>query len=142
MTDTTTRNASRLAAVAVALHQVFDSAAHAPDSFELWGAIAEEAVRQLDTKTAPPLWLPVFTVYRKRRTEARFYPDTGEVRIISGPLTGITYPDFDRAARAVITHHPFADNNASRVADLPTWRLRSTAHTPDKCTNAHHGASS
>ncbi|WP_063002532.1 hypothetical protein [Nocardia mikamii] len=142
MTDTTTHTASNLAAVAVALHQVFDTAAHAPDSFELWGAIAEEAMRQLDTKTTPPLWLPVFTVYRKRRTEARFYPDTGEVRIISGPLTGINYPDFDRAARAVITHHPFADNNASRVTDLPTWRLRSTAHTPDTGAQAASAATS
>ena len=130
-----------LAAVAVALHEVFDASAHAPDSFELWVVLAEAAARHLSAHTAPPQWLPVFTVYRKLRTEARFHPGTGRVEITSGQLAGTTYLDFDRAARAVVTHHPLAQHVSAVVADLPTWRLNSVHHNPGPRARVRHAAS-
>uniref|UniRef100_UPI0024548102 hypothetical protein n=1 Tax=Nocardia wallacei TaxID=480035 RepID=UPI0024548102 len=96
-----TRTTAGLAAVAVALHEVFDTSTHTPDSLELWVALAEEAARQLAADTAPPQWIPVFTMYRKLRTEARFHPGTGRVEVLTGPLAQTTNLDLDRAARAV-----------------------------------------
>jgi hypothetical protein len=135
-----TRTAASQAALAVALHEVFDSSTHTPDSFELWGAIAEEAVRHL-TAPAPtslPQSLPVFTVYRKLRTDACFYPGTGRIEVTSGPLTGSTYPDFDHAARAVASHHAAAGAVSGPAIDLPTWRLNSAAHLPGPFAHALH----
>ncbi|WP_157117619.1 hypothetical protein [Nocardia vaccinii] len=129
-----------LAAVAVALHEVFDASAHAPDSFELWVAVADAAARHLSVHTAPPQWLAVFTVYRKLRTEARFHPGTGRVEITSGPLAGTTYRDFDGAARAVVTHHPLAQYVSPLLPDLPTWRLNRVHHVPDPRTRLRPAA--
>ncbi|WP_280385112.1 hypothetical protein [Nocardia wallacei] len=133
-------SSTSLAAVAVALHQTFDSSVHGPDSFELWVVIADEAARQLAANTAPPQWLPVFTMYRKLRTEALLHPGTGRVEITSGQLAGTTYRDFDSAAWAVVTHHPLAQHVAG-VTDLPTWRLDSVHHTPDPDARVRPAAS-
>ncbi|MFI7189958.1 hypothetical protein ACIBQ0_09505 [Nocardia nova] len=140
-----TRTAASLAALAVALHDVFDASAHTPDSFELWGAIAEEAVRHLAAAPASvslPQWLAVFTVYRKLRTEARFYPGTGRIEVTSGPLAGTSYLDFDRAARAVASHHALAGVVSGPAVDLPTWKLNSAAHLPGPFAHALRAATS
>jgi hypothetical protein len=55
------RIATSLAAVAVVLHEVFDASARSRQ-FRIVGAITEEALRQFDTKTSLPLWLPVSIV--------------------------------------------------------------------------------
>ncbi|MFF3566846.1 hypothetical protein ACFYXQ_03595 [Nocardia jiangxiensis] len=130
-----------LAAVAVALHEMFDASAHAPDSFELWVALAHEAARLLAANTAAPQWVPVFTVYRKLRTSARFHPGTGRVEITSGQLAGTTYRDFDGAARAVVTDHPLAQHVSAVVGDLPTWRLNSVHHNPGPRARVRRAAS-
>ncbi|GAB2709513.1 hypothetical protein [Nocardia thraciensis] len=133
-------SSTSLAAVAVALHEVFDSSAHGPDSFELWVVIADEAARQLAADTAPPQWLPVFTMYRKLRTEALLHPGTGRMEITSGHLAGTIYRDFDSAAWAVVTHHPLAEHVAG-VTELPTWRLDRVHPTPDPRAGVHPAAS-
>ncbi|MFF0492907.1 hypothetical protein ACFYTQ_28095 [Nocardia sp. NPDC004068] len=129
---TETINAStraRFAAVAVALHEAFDASPHAPDSVEVWLAIAEEAARRLATDTVAPQWFPVFAIYRKVRTEARVYPDTGQVEITSGDLEGNTYPDLAGAARAVVlNYHRWAGVGA--IGGPPAWRLDSLGHLP------------
>ncbi|MDR7172895.1 hypothetical protein J2W56_006661 [Nocardia kruczakiae] len=139
-----TSTAASLAALAVALHEVFDASTHTPDSFELWGAIAEEAVRHLSAPapTSLPQSLAVFTVYRKLRTDARFYPGTGRIEVTSGPLAGTSYPDFDHAARAVATHHAVAGTVPGPAVDLPTWRLNSAAHLAGPFAHALHTATS
>ena len=137
---TRTTTATDLAAVAVALHEMFDASAHAADSFELWVVIAGEAARRLAADTAPPQWIAVFTVYRKLRTDALFHPGTGRVEIASGSLAGTTYRDFDRAARAVVTHHPLAEH-LSGGAELPTWRLDGVGHLPEPHARLRSAAS-
>lgn len=117
------------AALAAALHDVFAASHHAPDSLELWLAVTAEATRHLsgpDT-APPPSWLPVFTVYRAQRTDARCDPATATVEITSGPLTGTRYPDPASAADAVATAHPDTPQASNVETRLPSWRLTPTA---------------
>ncbi|WP_062993799.1 hypothetical protein [Nocardia anaemiae] len=135
------------AVVATALHRVFASSPHAPDSLEMWLAVTAEATHQLTTPTEPAAsqWLPMFTYYDQKRIGAEYNPVTAAVRITSGPLTGITYPDPDSACRAIVTAYatpaPDVDidsdgdgeiDSGGEVVDddmvelmtlLPTWRL-------------------
>ncbi|WP_062987163.1 hypothetical protein [Nocardia anaemiae] len=125
-------NTSTPAIVAAALHQVFASSRHAPDSLEMWLAVTAEATRQFTAPAEPGVpapWVPVFAVYRNQRTDARYHPATAAVLITTGPLTGITYTDAVSAARAVTTAYPGTDNDDT-VGPVPTWRL-STDHGPD-----------
>ncbi|WP_280416852.1 hypothetical protein [Nocardia carnea] len=127
-------NISIPADVAAALHRVFASSPHAVDSLELWLAVTAEAARHL---TAPgesgnaPQWLPVFTSYRRMRTDAMYHTATAAVRITTGTLAGITYTDPVSAARAVATVAPLpapgnagdGDNAVEMLNLVPTWRL-------------------
>ncbi|WP_433195766.1 hypothetical protein ACQP1G_42320 [Nocardia sp. CA-107356] len=133
-------NTSTPAVVAAALHQVFASSLHAPDSLEMWLAVTAEATRQFTTPTEPAgpgvaaAWVPVFTVYRNQRTDADYHPVIAAVRITTGPLTGITYTDPASAARAVTTTYPDPAPD-DPVALVPTWRLR-VDHAPDPHTHS------
>ncbi|WP_067667105.1 hypothetical protein [Nocardia miyunensis] len=114
------------AVVAAALHRVFASAPHAADSLEMWLEVTAEAVAQLRDPVEAPQWMPVFLVFRKQRTEARFYLDTALVHITSGPLTGTIHADLDAAAVAVVNdYHGYY---ITLLDSLPTWRF---PHNPD-----------
>ncbi|PSR66909.1 hypothetical protein C8258_18755 [Nocardia sp. MDA0666] len=116
------------AALAAALHDVFAASNQAPDSLELWLAVTAEATRHLtgpDASSSP--WLPVFTVYRAQRTDARYDPATATVEITSGPLTGTRYTDTASAADAVATAHPGTQHAPNTQKQLPSWRLPLTA---------------
>ncbi|WP_040713578.1 hypothetical protein [Nocardia takedensis] len=113
--------------VAAALYDTFATTLDAFDSLEMWLAIAEEAGYQLTIApdlVIPPRWIPVYLIYCGEVTDAEFHPASSVLRIVSGPLTGTTYPysaDNDTAARAVAAAHP--DPNDT-VFVVPTWRLR------------------
>ncbi|MBF6399209.1 hypothetical protein IU438_25860 [Nocardia cyriacigeorgica] len=131
------------AVLASSLYKVFADSTQAPDSLELWLEIAAEAIRELGMPVVPPLvrWVPVMLRYRLDRTEGEFFPYTGSVRIMNGPLTGTSYSDPDAAARAVVAATPVtgrdggdpsADTDTARKV-LPSWRFRSAgipAFTP------------
>ncbi|WP_431953254.1 hypothetical protein [Nocardia lijiangensis] len=130
---------SNYAVIAESLHRVFASSPHAADSLELWLAVAAEAERQLRVPVLPALvpWVPVFVRYRLARTEGEFFPFTGATRIMTGPLTGITYTDPDSAARAVVgaTPAPLIGRADAATGDqtdtaesrpVPSWRFRAT----------------
>ncbi|MFF0458648.1 hypothetical protein [Nocardia africana] len=110
------------AALAAALHDVFAASNHAPDSLELWLTVTAEATRHLSGPHTAPSWLPVFTVYRAQRTDARYDPATATVEITSGPLTGTTYTDTASAAEAVATAHPDTHQASDAEMRLPPWR--------------------
>ena len=114
------------AVVAAALHRVFASAPHAPDSLELWLEVAAEAVTQLRHPVQAPASMPVFLIYRKQRTEARLHIDTATVHITSGPLTGTIHADLDVAAEAVV--RDYHGCGITLTDSLPTWRF---PHNPD-----------
>ncbi len=113
--------------LASALHTVYVKSRQAPDSLALWIDIAEEAVRELSSPVQPGLvpWVPVVLRYRLHRTEADFFPFTGSVRILSGPLIGNTFADADSAARAVVEVTPAPTADAKQNV-LPLWRFRTT----------------
>ncbi|NKY89886.1 hypothetical protein [Nocardia veterana] len=112
------------AIVAAALHSLFAASTHAPDSLELWLAITAEATSQLTTPDTAPSWLPVFTVYRSQRTDARYHPATTALEITSGPLTGTSYADPASAADAVATaYFDCGHHFGEPPTRLPTWRL-------------------
>ncbi|MFD4439885.1 hypothetical protein ACFWPK_08905 [Nocardia sp. NPDC058519] len=115
------------AILASALHKVFANSRQAPDSLALWRDIAAEAVRELSSPVQPALvpWVPVVLRYRLYRTEGDFFPYTGSVRILSGPLVGNTYANADSAARAVVEVTPAPVSDVMRNV-LPFWRFRST----------------
>lgn len=116
------------AALAAALHDVFASSSLAPDSLELWLAVTAEATRHLSSlDTSSSSWLPVFTVYRTQRADARYYPATATVEITSGPLTGTRYTDPASAADAVATANPGTQHAPNAQTQLPSWRLTPTA---------------
>lgn len=116
------------AVVAAALHDVFTASNQAPDSLELWLAVTAEATRHLrGPDTGSSSWLPVFTVYRAQRTDARYDPATATVEITSGPLTGTTYTDPASAADAVATAHPGTQHTSNSRTRLPSWRLTPAA---------------
>ncbi|WP_433754706.1 hypothetical protein [Nocardia sp. CA-135398] len=127
------------AVVAAALHRVFASSPHAPDSLEMWLAVTAEATHQLTTPGEPVAsqWLPVFAYYRRERIGAEYHPVTAAVRVTTGPLTGVTYIDPDSACRAIVTTYsnpaPAPEVEADGDGDgddmvelmtlVPTWRL-------------------
>ncbi|PKV76764.1 hypothetical protein [Nocardia fluminea] len=113
--------------LASALHKVYAKSTHAPDSLALWINIAEEAVRELSSPVQPALvpWVPVVLRYRLHRTEGDFFPFTGSLRILSGPLVGNTFADADSAAREVVEATPAPAADAMRNV-LPLWRFRTT----------------
>ncbi|MFX0578829.1 hypothetical protein [Nocardia nepalensis] len=121
------------AVVAAALHRVFASSPHAPDSLEMWLAVTAEATHQLTTPGEPVAsqWLAVFAYYRRERIGAEYHPVTAAVRVTTGPLTGVTYIDPDSAARAIVTAYstpaPDVEDDGDDTVELmtlvPTWRL-------------------
>ncbi|PKV98926.1 hypothetical protein [Nocardia fluminea] len=133
------------AILASALHKVFAKSRRAPDTLALWIDIAEEAVRELSMPVQPALvpWVPVVLRHQLTRTEGDFFPFTGSVRIMSGPLLGTTFADAHSAALGVVdaTPTPVIDSDegdtsaASEVAPkiLPLWRFRTTG-TPGAFT--------
>ncbi|MCP2320956.1 hypothetical protein APR12_006346 [Nocardia amikacinitolerans] len=126
------------AILASSLHKVFADSTHAPDSLALWLKIADVAVRELSLPVFPAMvpWVPVMLRYRLHRTEGEFFPHTGSLRIMTGPLTGTTFADHDAAARAVVAAIPApvrgrAEEDTSDDTEmirkvLPSWRFRST----------------
>ncbi|WP_338767889.1 hypothetical protein V7968_02500 [Nocardia vulneris] len=130
--------------VAAALHRKFAGSPHAVDSVELWVAVATEAQRQLSEPVPVTMsWLPVFLHFRQLRTDGEFFPYTGSVRILTGPLTGIIYTDFEDATRAVVaemstpvsgddddawidaaTNGDTADAGGDVALLMPSWRFR------------------
>ncbi|MEU0872951.1 hypothetical protein [Nocardia brasiliensis] len=129
--------------VAAALHRVFAGSPHAVDSVELWVALSTEAQRQLSKPVPVTMsWLPVFLHYRQLRTDGEFFPYTGSVRILTGPLTGIIYTDFEDATRAVViqmatpisgddddwigaaANSDTADAGGDAALLMPSWRFR------------------
>ncbi|MGV9725720.1 hypothetical protein [Nocardia beijingensis] len=129
------------AILASALYRVFAASTEAPDSLALWIDIADAAVRELNMPVLPSLvpWVPIVLRYRLNRTEGEFFPFTGSVRIMTGPLTGTLYPDRDAAARAVVAATPATvtgrdEGDTSDGGDgeqteavpegLPSWRFR------------------
>ncbi|MFD4460079.1 hypothetical protein [Nocardia sp. NPDC058480] len=115
------------AILASSLYRVFANSRQAPDSLALWRDIAAEAVRELSMPVQPALvpGVPVVLRYRLYRTEGDFFPFTGSVRILSGPLVGNTFADADSAARAVVEVTPAPVSDVMRNV-LPLWRLRTT----------------
>ncbi|MBF6341791.1 hypothetical protein IU450_38820 [Nocardia abscessus] len=132
-----------------ALYRVFAASTEAPDSLALWIEIADAAVRELNMPVLPSLvpWVPIVLRYRLNRTEGEFFPFTGSVRIMTGPLTGTLYPDRDAAARAVVDATLATGRDEGDTSDggdgeqteavpegLPSWRFRNggapTAFTP------------
>ncbi|MGA4791492.1 hypothetical protein [Nocardia sp. AB354] len=107
---------------------MFAASNQAPDSLELWLAVTAEATRHLSSlDTTSSSWLPVFTVYRAQRTDARYDPVTATVEITSGPLTGTRYTDTASAADAVATAHPGTHQASNAQTQLRSWRLTPTA---------------
>ncbi|MGW0252494.1 hypothetical protein ACWDYH_38305 [Nocardia goodfellowii] len=144
------------AIVAAALHRVFANSPHAFDSVELWMAISAEAQRQLSEPLLPVMmpWLPVFLHYRQTRSEGEFFPYTGSVRILTGPLAGITYTDLRDAAHAILaettaracgddpnirdgdTGNGDAAGAGGGVPPVPTWRFRVPSGPDGQATHA------
>ncbi|MBF6545285.1 hypothetical protein [Nocardia brasiliensis] len=130
--------------VAAALHRVFAGSPYAVDSVELWVALSTEAQRQLSEPVPVTMsWLPVFLHFRQLRTDGEFFPYTGSVRILTGPLTGIIYTDFEDATRAVVAEMATpvsGDDDDAWIGDpantgtadadgdgaplMPSWRFR------------------
>ncbi|MGY0497466.1 hypothetical protein ACWZHB_03080 [Nocardia sp. FBN12] len=115
------------AILAPSLYRVFANSRQAPDSLALWRDIAAEAVHELSMPVQPALvpWVPVVLRYRLYRTEGDFFPYTGSVRILSGPLVSNTYANADSAARAVVEATPAPVSDVMRNV-LPLWRFRTT----------------
>ncbi|MGW0330156.1 hypothetical protein [Nocardia sp. NPDC003183] len=126
------------AILASALYKVYAESRQAPDSLALWIDIAEEAVRELSSPVQPALvpWVPVILPHWHHRTEGDFFPFTGSVRIMTGPLLGTTFADARSAALGVVdaTPTPVTDGDEGDTGGdaavvpkvLPLWRFRST----------------
>ncbi|GAD87090.1 MULTISPECIES: hypothetical protein [Nocardia] len=136
--------------LASALYQVYAESSHAPDSLELWIAIADKAVRELQMPVLVSLvpWVPIALRYEKVTTDGEFFPHTGSVRIMTGPLTGTLYRDAETAAREVVVatlnelidHGTTSDDNSGdsgggeqidgAPTPLPSWRFRDKGTPP------------
>ncbi|MEU2043315.1 hypothetical protein [Nocardia niwae] len=136
--------------LASALYRVYADSSHAPDSLELWIAIADTAMRELQMPVLASLvpWVPIALRYEKVTTDGEFFPHTGAVRIMTGPLTGTLYRDLDTAAREVVvaTLNELIDQGTSSGGDggdsggdgqidaapapLPSWRFRDKGAPP------------
>ncbi|MFF0532694.1 hypothetical protein ACFYT3_30505 [Nocardia amikacinitolerans] len=127
--------------LASALYQVYADSSHAPDSLELWIAIADTAVRELQMPVLVSLvpWVPIALRYEQVTTDGEFFPHTGSVRVMTGPLTGTLYQDLETAAREVVvairsqraepddedTSNGDGDEQADAVRPVsPSWRFR------------------
>lgn len=135
--------------LASALYQVYADSSHAPDSLELWIAIADKAVRELQMPVLVSLvpWVPIALRYERTVTDGEFFPHTGSVRIMTGPLTGTLYRDAETAAREVVvatlndlidqgsTGDDGGDSGGGEQVDagpapLPSWRFRDKGNPP------------
>ncbi|MEV6363164.1 hypothetical protein [Nocardia asteroides] len=107
------------AILGAALYRVYADSSQAPDSLELWIDIADTAMNELQMPVAAALipWVPIALHYRKVTTDGEFFPHTGAVRIMTGPLTGTLYSDLDTATRevvaAIMDHLPTRDGGDS-----------------------------
>ncbi|GEM29538.1 hypothetical protein NN3_05450 [Nocardia neocaledoniensis NBRC 108232] len=92
------------AILGAALYRVFADSSQAPDGLELWISIAETAVRELQMPVLASLvpWVPIALRYEQVRTDGEFFPHSGAVRVMTGPLTGTLYGDLETAAREVV----------------------------------------
>ncbi|MBF6366889.1 hypothetical protein IU469_14310 [Nocardia puris] len=131
--------------LASALYRVYADSSHAPDSLELWIAIADTAMRELQMPVLVSLvpWVPIALRYQQTTTDGDFFPHTGAVRITTGPLSGTLYRDPETAAREVVTatpdeltdRDPTRDSGDGEQADvapapLPSWRFRDKGAPP------------
>ncbi|MFF0531147.1 hypothetical protein ACFYT3_22510 [Nocardia amikacinitolerans] len=136
--------------LASALYRVYADSSHAPDSLELWIAIADAAVRELQMPVLVSLvpWVPIALRYEKVTTDGEFFPHTGSVRIMTGPLTGTLYRDPETAAREVVAatlnemidHATTSNDNGgdsgggeqtdAAPAPMPSWRFRDKGNPP------------
>ncbi|MGS2809272.1 MULTISPECIES: hypothetical protein [Nocardia] len=131
------------AILGAALYRVYADSSHAPDSLELWIAIAETAVRELQMPVLASLvpWVPIALRYEQVTTDGEFFPHSGAVRVMSGPLTGTLYGDLETAAREVVvaTLDQLPEQESGDTSDggsdgdeqtvtvyraLPSWRFR------------------
>ncbi len=129
--------------LASALYRVYADSSHAPDSLELWIAIAETAVRELQMPVLAALvpWVPIALRYEQVTTDGEFFPHSGAVRVMTGPLTGTLYGDLETAAREVVvaTLDQLPEQESGDTSDggsdgdeqtvivyraLPSWRFR------------------
>ncbi|MFD6221230.1 hypothetical protein [Nocardia asteroides] len=92
------------AILGAALYRVYADSSQAPDGLELWISIAETAVRELQMPVLASLvpWVPIALRYEQVTTDGEFFPHSGAVRVMSGPLTGTLYGDLETAAREVV----------------------------------------
>ncbi|MGY2031381.1 hypothetical protein [Nocardia gipuzkoensis] len=131
--------------LASALYRVYADSSHAPDSLELWIAIADTAMRELEMPVLVSLvpWVPIALRYEKVTTDGEFFPHTGAVRIMTGPLTGTLYRDLDTAAREVVVatlneligQGTTSDSGGGEQIEaaptpLPSWRFRDKGAPP------------
>lgn len=125
--------------LASALYQVYADSPHAPDSLELWITIADTAVRELQMPVVASLmpWVPIALRYDQVTTDGEFFPHSGAVRVMTGPLTGTLYRDLETAARQVVvaTLDQQTEQDGGNTSDrdeqtdtvnraLPSWRFR------------------
>ncbi|UGT53358.1 hypothetical protein [Nocardia asteroides] len=124
--------------LASALHRVFADSALAPDSLELWIAVADAAVRELQMPVMGALvpWVPIALHYEQATTDGEFFPHSGSVRIMTGPLSGTLYRDLETATREVVVavRDHLAEQDGDDTGDdgqtdivrtvSPSWRFR------------------
>ncbi|WP_043660422.1 hypothetical protein [Nocardia thailandica] len=136
--------------LASALYRTYADSPQAPDSLELWIAIADRAIRELQMPVLVSLvpWVPIALRYEQITTDGEFFPHTGSVRIMTGPLTGTLYRDAETAAREVVVatlnemieQRTTSDNDTGDSGDgedtdtgrmpLPSWRFRDKGNPP------------
>lgn len=124
--------------LASALHRVYADSTLDPDSLELWIAVADKAIRELQMPVLGALvpWVPIALHYERATTDGEFFPHSGSVRIMTGPLTGTLYRDLGNATREVVVaiqdqlgEQAREDGGDDRQADTvrtvsPSWRFR------------------
>lgn len=137
--------------LASALYRTYADSSQAPDSLKLWIAVADRAIRELQMPVLVSLvpWVPIALRYEQVTTEGEFFPHTGSVRIMTGPLTGTLYRDAETAAREVVVatlnelieqRTTTSDDDSGDSGDgeqvdagrvpLPSWRFRDKGNPP------------